>query len=101
MPGHLTRLIVQDGVIRRLPTAGLIARHPDVRASAFEHAYNRHPDVRIELVDETRVKQLNGCRHRRSVLLGSASSRSTSAGISAFASSWNFPLALLGKPACA
>jgi len=50
---------VKPGVVCRLAAARLVERDLHGRTDALEHPDDGHADVRVDLVDETRMKQLN------------------------------------------
>ena len=58
VPRGGTRLVVEAGIERRLPAAGLRQRNLHLVAKPFEHTNDGESDVRRELVDEAGVKQL-------------------------------------------
>ena len=62
MARNLARFVVKPGVVGGLAAAGLIGGNVDSDAGALEHVHDCHADVRIDLVDEARVEQLDGFR---------------------------------------
>ena len=76
------RLVVESGVERRLAAARQPFWHDDAAPEALEHARHRHPDGRMEFVDETGGEQLGDHRGRRAasaMVAGSGSSASAAA----------------------
>ena len=55
--------MLESGVRRRLPTTYRAIRNGNAHAQTLEHVQRRDPNLRIELIDETRDEKRDVARH--------------------------------------